>query len=83
MKDISYYIKKSGVTNSIYVPWNSSVLQNDQFSLWQIYRLDFPSLKSKPFLFLLNKNYVNCHETTFFFHLKHNDKEHEKKLSHT
>ena len=31
MKDISCYIKKSGVINSKYVSWNSYALQNDQF----------------------------------------------------
>ena len=31
IKDILYYIKKSGLINSKYVSWNSYVLQNDQF----------------------------------------------------
>ena len=49
--------------------------------LWQIYRPDFPSLKSKPFLFLLSKNYVKP-SWNIFFYLKHKDKKHEKKLSY-
>ena len=56
IKDILYYIKKSGVINSKYVSWNSYVVQNDHlFFFDQIYRLDLPSLKSKPFLFFKQK----------------------------